>query len=347
MERLAPYAIVVCLGAVFLVVLVSFILYYHHDIVRRHPTQPLGHYVRALIGEFGFSLAYLFSFPLGYLPSWPTPSHIGAPILLVHGYLLNRISLFAIFWRLRRHGYTNVYATNLRPVLGPVETIANNLTSLVLRIAQENHSKVTVIAHSMGGVVLRTALQKSPRLPVAKVITLGTPHHGTIMAGLSNSPACCDMRVNSALYAKLDRNPAVTFVSIYSLLDNIVIPAESSCFGVRQVIFEGVGHFGLLYLPGPFAAIRKELRTIAMNSMRNPRAISVMAKKDFTLVVAFLSGEKRLFDMRPYLELEIFRPLANWSEFQRATIENGTVVWPGGQDVCPDTLYEEGKTFDG
>jgi hypothetical protein len=60
----------------------------------------------------------------------------------------------------------------------------------------------------------------------------------------------------------------------------------------------------------------------------------------------FSNGEKRVFDVKPYLNKGIFIKLQNDEEFNSAHVENGTVVWNGWQDFCPDTLYSEsiGKT---
>jgi hypothetical protein len=52
------------------------------------------------------------------------------------------------------------------------------------------------------------------------------------------------------------------------------------------------------------------------------------------------NGEKRRFDMRPYLHLPIYRCLENPAFFALARVDYGTVVWPGEIDIAPETLYE-------
>ena len=72
----------------------------------------------------------------------------------------------------------------------------------------------------------------------------------------------------------------------------------------------------------------------------NPRVTSVDANTDFTLLLTFNSGEKRLFDMAPYIgKSPFFKELEDVDYFLQARSDLGTVVWPHGQDLCPDTLY--------
>ncbi len=72
----------------------------------------------------------------------------------------------------------------------------------------------------------------------------------------------------------------------------------------------------------------------------NPRVKAVHANDDFSLTIRFENGETRVFDMKPYLEHGIFSELKELPYFRTARVVMGTVQWPHGQDVCPDTLYE-------
>lgn len=70
-----------------------------------------------------------------------------------------------------------------------------------------------------------------------------------------------------------------------------------------------------------------------------PEVISVSTHADFSLTVTFANGEVRLFDVTPYLDRGIFVPLKNIGVFKLAHVEHGTVAWPGGMDIAPETLY--------
>ena len=67
---------------------------------------------------------------------------------------------------------------------------------------------------------------------------------------------------------------------------------------------------------------------------------SVEAISDFGLVFTFNNGERRHFDMRPYLHYPVFRRLQNPGYFSLARVDYGTVTWPGDIDIAPETLYE-------
>lgn len=71
------------------------------------------------------------------------------------------------------------------------------------------------------------------------------------------------------------------------------------------------------------------------------RVISVTAREDFSLVLLFSTGEKRCFDMRPYLHLPVFVRLNHPGFFALAHVDYGTVVWPGEIDIAPETLYAQ------
>jgi hypothetical protein len=67
---------------------------------------------------------------------------------------------------------------------------------------------------------------------------------------------------------------------------------------------------------------------------------SVEALSDYRLVLTFTTGERRCFDMRPYVQYPVFRRLENPAFFGLARVDYGTVTWPGEIDIAPETLYE-------
>jgi hypothetical protein len=74
----------------------------------------------------------------------------------------------------------------------------------------------------------------------------------------------------------------------------------------------------------------------------NPRVAEVKPKNDFTLEILFTNQERKIFDVKPYLDKGIFKELNKSEIFNSVKVENGSISWSGGQDFCPDTLYLDG-----
>ncbi len=75
----------------------------------------------------------------------------------------------------------------------------------------------------------------------------------------------------------------------------------------------------------------------------NPRIKDVKPNPDYTLTLVFDNGERKVFDVKPYLDKGIFRELKDLKLFNAVRPFLGSVEWPHGQDFCPDTLYLDGK----
>jgi hypothetical protein len=77
----------------------------------------------------------------------------------------------------------------------------------------------------------------------------------------------------------------------------------------------------------------------------NPYVSSVRPLEGYRLEVLFENGERRIFDVRPYLYRGVFMRLQNRALFEAATVVAGSVEWPGGLDLSYDTLYVESRSI--
>ncbi len=75
----------------------------------------------------------------------------------------------------------------------------------------------------------------------------------------------------------------------------------------------------------------------------NPRVIKVNPEPDYVLDLWFENGERRRFDMKPYLDYEVFRALKDREVFDSVSMFLGSVAWSNNSDLSYDTLYLEGK----
>ena len=69
----------------------------------------------------------------------------------------------------------------------------------------------------------------------------------------------------------------------------------------------------------------------------------VRISPDSKLFLLFNNGEKRIFDMKPYLHYPVFHRLENAAFFSLARVDYGTVTWPGDIDIAPETLYYQSE----
>lgn len=75
----------------------------------------------------------------------------------------------------------------------------------------------------------------------------------------------------------------------------------------------------------------------------NPRVKNVHAKPDYMLEIIFTNNEKKLFDVKPYMDRGNFVELKDYSIFNSVRPFLGSIQWKNGLDLCPDTLYLESK----
>lgn len=71
----------------------------------------------------------------------------------------------------------------------------------------------------------------------------------------------------------------------------------------------------------------------------NPSVVVVEPGNDYKLAITFDNGEKRVFDVTPFLDKGIFVELKDVNYFRKVKVAFGSVEWPHEQDFSKDTLY--------
>ena len=77
----------------------------------------------------------------------------------------------------------------------------------------------------------------------------------------------------------------------------------------------------------------------------NPRVKEVYPIENYKVLTIFQNGEKKIFDVSKYLELEVFQSLRDIPLFNKESVSFGTINWPNGQDFCPDCVYLESTSI--
>lgn len=193
----------------------------------------------------------------------PPPQRADVPVLLVHGVLCNA----GVWHRLARHlesrGIRGVYALSYGPPQASIELFAGQVEAAIERIARATGApRVIVVAHSMGGLVARAHARRYGTARVARIVTIGAPHHGSVEAWLWMGTSLAQLRPGSAWLAALDREPlpAVPLVSVWSWHDSMVVPQTSARLaGSIDVPLTGIGHNALLGDEVVFARVEAEI----------------------------------------------------------------------------------------
>jgi hypothetical protein len=71
----------------------------------------------------------------------------------------------------------------------------------------------------------------------------------------------------------------------------------------------------------------------------------VKPSSDYSLHLTFENGEKRFFDMKPYLNNGIFKELKDISLFNTVKVSFDTIEWDNEADFDPEFLYKESKSL--
>jgi triacylglycerol esterase/lipase EstA (alpha/beta hydrolase family) len=177
------------------------------------------------------------------------PASRALPVLLVHGYGCNGGFWAALRTLLRRERVSHD-TVDLEPVTAPLDDYVAQLDCAVQRLlAATGAPRIVIVGHSMGGLVARAWLRRHGARNVARVITVGTPHHGTGLASLGIGANARQMRQDSAWLVQLAQEgaPHVPLItSVWSWHDNIVAPPTSCRLpGARNIVFSGIGHVAL------------------------------------------------------------------------------------------------------
>ncbi len=205
-------------------------------------------------------------------------------VLLLHGYVCNR-GVWAPWLRRFRVQGVPCQAITLLPVFGSIDGCLPQVAAAVQALTQQTGRPPLLVGHSMGGLVARawllgptagqavgqTAGQAAGLAadisPVAGVVTIATPHHGTWLARFGSTTNARQMRQHSAwLQALAAREPAghaTHFTCFYGNADNIVFPASSAMLaGADNRHLPGVAHVDMVFAPAVLALVLQRLQAI-------------------------------------------------------------------------------------
>lgn len=236
--------------------------------------------VRALLhGRVGLGFARAFAnsvwtlwvtvlaLPLGRLLGFRCAGQASArpPVILVHGLYHNPAAWFVWRWRLRRAGFTDLRCYGYPSFGREFEDIAAGLARLLRGAAVDSErggagGRVLLLGHSLGGLVIRAACAAAAAeagVHVAGVVTLGTPHRGSTLAGLLGIGRLARGLAPGGRIIRAVRGlPCIPApgLSLYTPTDGMVLPLSGALLDERERYagwteraLPAMSHVGLLY----------------------------------------------------------------------------------------------------
>lgn len=243
------------LAGVLIYVCVSFMHLQAHA-----PARPPGATLRAVAREIGWALLVQPLLPLCYVVGRRMGGVAGRrPIVLVHGYMQNRVDFLALARALARGGAGPLFGFNYA-WWQDVDRSAARLGRFVESVRAETRcADVDLVCHSLGGLVAMSYLTHGGGPRVRRLVTIASPHGGVAWRGPIPGQSAPHLRADDELGLRALRRVPVPTLSIFSTHDNVVHPAATSSIVARggtDLVVEAPGHLTILFSREVHAAVR-------------------------------------------------------------------------------------------
>lgn len=189
------------------------------------------------------------------------PRGDGSPVIVVPGCFATDASLGELHSWLARIGYRPYYSGIGLNVRCPAASV-DLLLETVDRAFEETGRKVTLVGHSLGGLLARGAAIHRPE-KVARVITLGSPvsgiaAHPLVLALAELVAGDCDCGCLPTLQEPL--SPSTDEVNVYTRADGVVDWRTCVRDDAMSVEVRGT-HVGLICSPQAYQALARLLNS--------------------------------------------------------------------------------------
>lgn len=216
------------------------------------------HFINAFIQEYLDLLSLIVRYPCS--KNYHYTSGEGKPILLVHGYLHNASAWYYMIDRMKKENLGPIYAIDLGDgttggKFWSIKQYAQQVLEKTQEIAlQTGRKDLSIVAHSMGGLVSAAYAKLAPHDAEITIITLGSPLDGTPIAErLATGPNGRSMIPQSEFIKDIragieSAEDHIQFLHIAAKRD-LLVPEESALMGKdpeKNVSFDDIGHSGLL-----------------------------------------------------------------------------------------------------
>lgn len=208
----------------------------------------------------------------------PTPVRSVEPVVLVPGFMAGDSSLLLMSRHLRKLGY-RTYRSTMHANVGCTQEASYALERRIEAIAIKRERRVTVVGHSLGGLLARGIAVRRPDL-VEGIVTMGSP---LLAPGAIHSVLAFDLSVVIALrraglggmmgaectsgdcarlsweQSRDELDPSVAFTSIFSRRDG-VIDWRGCLDPAAETVEVRTSHLGMAVDPVVFDVVARTLQ---------------------------------------------------------------------------------------
>ncbi|MBA3820146.1 MAG: alpha/beta fold hydrolase [Deltaproteobacteria bacterium] len=207
--------------------------------------------VRAALTEWAVSAALSAVRPAGFLALPGARTRGPRPVIVLHGYAMNRANYLPLAYRMAKAGLGPIFGFEYW-TLGRIAADARQLGWFVDEVrAATGATEVDIVGHSMGGVVARYYVSLAGGDAVVKnLVTLGSPHGGTDVSALGVGHPTRELLLGSKLVQRLTAAPPLQHTRltvIWSRADALVPGARQTALpGAEIIMYDDLGHVALL-----------------------------------------------------------------------------------------------------
>jgi len=193
--------------------------------------------------------------------SSPSAASAGT-VILIHDFGMTAASFWSLDRRLRRGGWHTV-AMRHGALRTDARVLGVELRSLVESVAASSPKQIVLLGHGFGGMIARLYGRDYGPTRVHRIITLGTPHRGSVLSPL-HGPMRDVLDPGGRLVTYVAASDPVPqqfdVIALLSTFDALVLPPANAEYpGAFNIQINDVGHNALLFSAKVFALIEENL----------------------------------------------------------------------------------------
>ena len=202
------------------------------------------------------------------LPSTLFAAKARKVVVLSHGWSSSAKEMAPLAKHLKKYGFeAHAISYQGRLLKKGINAYSKDLSAFIKKLKLKRADQLNLVGHSMGGVISRWYAEKiAPKRKIANVITICSPHNGTLWGNVTNaakklinmdpkSGTASDVRITSPTIKSLRKDPLrkdIKYTALWLPNDKVVIPGKSGIVnGARNIVLpkKGIKHTSARHVP--------------------------------------------------------------------------------------------------